>query len=218
MKIVLASFLAMICFPGSAMSQTECLVSLNVDPDKSVTFLSFGDTSSTEIASTMNCVDAENFRAQMFISGEAIDPNVLGDESQLRAKIEKLRTDLSATKGALAKTTSRAERVAILKGLGATVAAAATITAAAGCFTTGTTCVAALGGVVTIVGTISSMSDDAGDLADKATIALDRITQITAALDTIESQLDQNLSSQSKLRYNSVFKSLCDAIRNQCMN
>ncbi|MER8492528.1 hypothetical protein NKH53_30515 [Mesorhizobium australicum] len=218
MRVATASFIALICFPGCAMAQAECLASLNVDQNKSVTFLSFGDTSSTDVASTMNCVDAENLRTQMFISGDAIDPNLIGDESQLRAKIDQLRADLASTKDALAKATSRSERVAILKGLGATAAAAATVTAAAGCFTTGTTCAGALGGVVTIVGIISSMSDDAGDFADKARVSLDRIDQIAEALDNIESSLDQNLSSQSKLKYNTVFNSLCDAIRKQCMN
>lgn len=202
---------------SSALGQAECLASLNVSAGKSVTFLAIGPGAGDKIAQTMTCPTAEKLRGDMFVSGQALDPNLLGNANQLRSKITDIRSRLATHKTELQNAATRAKREAIFGTLKITLAAAGTASAATGCVTSGVSCVAAFGGAVGLYELIDSLANTAGDLAQQAVRARAEIDKILPVLQAVEAQLNDNLAQQGKLRYNVAFTEMCKAIKQQCM-
>jgi hypothetical protein len=214
---MLLSIITISAVSSAAFAQADCLTSLNVKADKSVTFLSFGPAAGDRVTKNMSCLSAESLRAAMFLSGQALKPDLLGSAIQLRAKIGDIRAKLAAAKTDLGNASTRAKREIVLQTLKLTLAAAGTAASATGCISSGTTCLVALGGVVTLYGLIESAATTAGDLAQQAAQARAEIAKILPVLQALEGQLNDNLAQQGKLRYNVAFTEMCRAIKQQCL-
>lgn len=201
----------------SAFAQSNCLTSLPIDPAKSVTFLNFGPSPGDRIVRSMKCSEAENIRANLFVSGQAINPDLLGRASELRSKIAETRAALSAQKVALQTASSRVARETALKSVKIALAVAGAASATTACFTSGVTCIVVVSSAVTLYELVDSLGTTAGDLAQQASNARGEIDKIIPALQAIETQLNDNIAQQSRLRYNAVFDALCQAIKQQCL-
>ena len=215
--LVLATSMLGCALLGSALAQEDCLASLNVNPSKLVTFLTFGPNAGDKVSQTMSCPVAEQMRADMFVSGQAVDLNLLGNANELRKKVDDLKAKLTEHKAALQNASTRATREAALKSLKITVVAAGTVSAATGCVTSGTTCIPAVGGAVALYELVESTASAVGDLAQQAMRARGEIDKILPLLNALDVQLNDNLAQQGKLRYKLAFTELCKAIKQQCL-
>jgi hypothetical protein len=218
MRILKSLIVVIACaLSGAAFAQATCLQSLPVKPSKSVTYLNFGSTAGDKISKTLGCPIAEGMRTEMFLSGEALNPDLLGKANQLRGKIADTKTKLASYKGQLQTATNRATRETILKSVKLSLAVAGAASATTACFTSGVACITVVSSVVTLYELVDSMATTGGDLAQQAATARAEIDKILPALQAMETQLNDNLAEQGKLRYNTVFNELCTAIKQQCL-
>lgn len=196
----------------------DCLVSLDVDPGKTVTTLNLGASNSESIVLTMSCVAAEKMREEMFISGQAIDLDGLGKKSVIVENIKKLKAQLDSSRESLIAANSKAKRQAALKVAAGFGSAAGVVAGSAGCVAGGIpACFAAFGSAVALVALVDSAADSASDLKAQADAAAAEIQKLTPLLSEMQSHLDEAQTDQYKLRYNQLFTALCESIRAQCM-
>ena len=82
-------------FATPATGQDDCLASFNINPSKSVTYLSIGPNASDRIETTISCSVAGQMRDEFFVTGKTIDPNFFSNADQLRAKILQIKEQLA---------------------------------------------------------------------------------------------------------------------------
>jgi hypothetical protein len=197
-------------------AQQDCLSSLNVDPAKSVTFLSI-DNGTDKLATNMSCSAAESLREQMFRSGQ-FDARLFDDTNQLRAKLSSTRDALANANTKLQTAQDRASRELALKAVKTPLASGALAYSTVGCVLKRSTkaCVAAVASLVALWESLSNLPPS-DDLTKIATQAKNEIPGLQSTLEAFESQLDQNTVQQSKNKYNAMFVEMCSSVKQQCL-
>jgi hypothetical protein len=116
-----------------AVGQDDCLAAYSVNTAKSVAYLSIGPSADDRISTTMSCSVADAMRDRLFLTWHTFDPNVLGNASQLRAKISQIRMRLAEGRTELQAATIPATQLGAIQSLKDTVLAAGLASAATGC-------------------------------------------------------------------------------------
>ncbi|WP_354269298.1 hypothetical protein [Bradyrhizobium japonicum] len=208
-----AVLMIMACIPARA--QQDCLSSLIIDSSKSVAFLSLDD-GADKLATTMSCSAAESLRDEIFRSGK-FDAKLFDDANQLKSKIKSGREQLTNANARLKAAKDRAAREAALKALKADLAATALVFATVGCAIKKSTkiCAPALASLTALWESLSNLAPG-NDLVATVRQASSDIDTAQTALQEWETALDQNITQQSKNKFNAMFVAMCSSIKQQC--
>jgi hypothetical protein len=193
-----------------AVGQDDCLATYSVNTTKSVTYLAIGPSADDRISTTMSCLVADAIRDKLFLTRHTFDPEVLGNASQLRAKILEIKMRLAEGKSELEAAATDATRLGAIQDLRDTVLAAGLASAA-----TAATCKPAVGASVALYE--SRLPSNVGDFATQVSAeAQKQFNILDSMLQSIQAQINDNVAQQSKLRFGSVIAAICTAIRQQC--
>ena len=211
-----AAGLAMIgwIFATPAVGQDDCLATYSVNTTKSVAYLSFGPSADDRISTTMSCSVADAMRDTLFLTWHTFDPNVLGNASQLRARILQIRMRLAEGRTELEAARAPATQLGAIQSLKDTVLAAGLASAVTGCIVSAATCKRAVGASVALYQ--SGLASNVGDNAQASTQAQTEMNILDSMLQSIQAQITDNVAQQSKPRFGTVLNSICAAIRQQC--
>ena len=198
-----------------AVGQDDCLATYSVNTTKSVSYLAIGPSADDRISTTMSCLVADAMRDKLFLTRHTFDPEVLGSASQLRAKILEIRMRLADGKSELEAAATDATRLGAIQDLRDTVLAAGLASAATGCIVSAATCKPAVGASVALYE--SRLPSNVGDFATQVSAETQKqINILDSMLQSIQTQINDNVAQQSKLRFGSVIAAICTAIRQQC--
>jgi hypothetical protein len=154
-------------------------------------------------------------RDKLFLTRHTFDPEVLGSASQLRAKILEIKMRLAEGKSELEAAATDATRLGAIQDLRDTVLAAGLASAATGCIVSAATCKPAVGASVALYE--SRLPSNVGDFATQVNAETQKQFNILdSMLQSIQTQINDNVAQQSKLRFGSVIAAICTAIRQQC--
>jgi hypothetical protein len=153
-------------------------------------------------------------RDTLFLTWHTFDPNVLGNASQLRAKILQIRMRLAEGRTELEAATIPATQLGAIQSLKDTVLAAGLASAATGCVVSAATCKRAVGASVALYQ--SGLASNVGDNAQASTQAQTEMNILDSMLQSIQAQITDDVAQQSKPRFGAVLNSICAAIRQQC--
>jgi hypothetical protein len=201
-------------FATPAVGQSECLATYSVNSTKSITYLAIGPSADDRISTTMSCSVADAMRDKLFLTLHTFDPNLLGNASQLRAKILQIKMRLAEGKSELEAATTGATHLGAILGLKDTVLAAGLASAATGCIVSAATCKPAVGASVALYE--SGLASNVGDISQARAQAQTEINILDSMLQSIQAQINDNVAQQSKLRFGAVISAMCAAIRQQC--
>jgi hypothetical protein len=198
-----------------AVGQDDCLAAYRVNTTKSVTYLAIGPGTDDRVSTEMSCSVADEMRDKLFRTGRTFDPNLLGNAGQLRSRILQIKTRLAAGRSELeAASTGATHRGAILT-IEDTVLAAGLASATIGCIVSAATCKPAVGASVSLFA--AGMASNVGDITQQARAqARTDINTLDSMLQSIQTQINDNVAQQSKLRFGTVLSAMCTAIRQQC--
>ena len=202
-------------FAAPAAGQDDCLASFNINPSKSVTYLSIGPNASDRIETTISCSVAGQMRDEFFVTGKTIDPNFFSNADQLRAKILQIKEQLANGKTELEEATTEPAHFSAVLHLRDTVLAAGVATATTGCIVSEEACKPAVRASVVLYGLANSASK-VGSLAQARAQALREISTLDSMLQSIQAQLNDSIAQQSKRRFDVVLSEMCIAIKQQC--
>jgi hypothetical protein len=202
-------------FATPAMGQDECLASFNVNPSKSLTYLSIGPNASDRIETTISCSVAGQMRDELFLTGKTIDPNLLSNADQLRARILRIKEQLASGKMQLEEATTEPAHFSAVLRLKDTVLAAGLASATIGCILSEEACKPAVRASVVLYDLAVSASKVA-TLAQARAQALREVDTVDSMLQSIQAQLNDSIAQQSKRRFHAVLSEMCIAIKQQC--
>ena len=212
-----AAMLGMIgwIFATPALCQEDCLASFNVDPSKSVTYLSIGPNTDDRISTTMSCSVAENLRDEVFSAGQTIDPDLLANVNRLRSRIVEIKMKLEAGRSELESATSMPGHLSAVRYLKDTVLAAGVVIATTGCIVSAETCKPAVESSFSLYELAVSASK-VRDLPQSRAQAQAEIGKLDSMLQAIQAQLNDNIARQTKVRFGIVLSEVCKSIKQQC--
>jgi len=145
-------------FATPAAGQDDCLASFNINPSKSVTYLSIGPNASDRIETTISCSVAGQMRDEFFVTEKTIDPNFLSNVDQLRAKILQIKEQLANGKSELEEATTEPAHFSAVLHLKDTVLAAGVASAITGCIVSEEACKPAVRASAVLYGLANSAS------------------------------------------------------------
>jgi hypothetical protein len=177
-------------------------------------YLSIGPRADDRINTTISCPVAEATRDRLFLTWHTFDFNVLGNASQLRAKILEIRMWLAEGRTELDAARIPATQLGAIQSLKDTVLAAGLASAATRCIVSAATCKRALGASVALYQ--SDLASNVGDNAQASTQAQTEMNILDSRLQSIQDQITDNVAQQSKPRFGAVLNSMCATIRQQC--
>jgi hypothetical protein len=202
-------------FATPAVGQDECLASYKVNPSKSVTYVSIGPNPDDRIDTMMNCSVAEEMRDALFLTAKTIDPNVFDDATRLRSKISEITMRLANSKSTLEDATIGVAHFSAVLNLKEPILAAGLASATVGCIVSLEACKPAVRASVVLYEVAVSASK-VGDLAAAREQAERELSTLHSMLQSIPARLNDNITHQSKLRFNVVLSEMCRAIKQQC--
>jgi len=202
-------------FATPAAGQDDCLASFQVNRSKSLTYLLIGPKASDRIETTISCSVAEKMRDEFYATGKTIDPNLLSNANQLRAKILEIKMRLARDKAELEETTSEVARFSSILRLRETVLAAGVASATTGCMVSEGACKPAVKASFALY-EIAVSASEVGNLAQARSQALKDISTLDLMLQTIQSHLNDTIVEQSKQQFDVVLSEMCTSIKQQC--
>ena len=215
-----ATLVAIGCaFSTPAVGQDDCLASFKINPSKSMTYVSIGPTASDRIDATMSCSTAGNMRDEFFVAGKTIDPNVLSNANQFRAKILEIKMQLAIGKSKLEQATQATTEVGTFQNavlyLKETVLAAGVASATTGCILSEEACKPAVRASIALY-ELANSADQVGNLTQARAQAQREISALDSMLQSIQAQISDNIVQESKRRFDVVLSQICRAIEQQC--
>jgi hypothetical protein len=197
-----------------AVGQENCLAAYSVNTAKSITYLAIGPSADDRISTTMSCSVADEMRDKLFLTSHTFNLNVLGNASQLRAKILEIKMRLADGKSELEAARTGATHFGAILSLRDTVLAAGLASAATGCIVSAATCKPAVAASVALYEL--GLASNVGDATQASAEAQKEINVLDSMLQSIQAQINNNVAQQSKLRFGSVVSAICTSIRQQC--
>jgi hypothetical protein len=203
-------------FSTPAVGQNDCLASFKINPSKSLTYVSIGPTASDRIDATMSCSIAGKMRNEFFfVTGKTIDPNMLSNANQFRAKILEIKMRLANGKSRLEQATAEAAHFSAVLHLKDTVLAAGVASATTGCILSEETCKPAVRASIARY-EVANSADQVRNLTQARAQAQREISALDSMLQSIQAQISDSIIQESKRRFYVVLSEICRAIEQQC--
>jgi hypothetical protein len=121
---------------------------------------------------------------------------------------------LAAGRAELEVAVTGARHLSAIHGLEDTVLAAGLASAAIGCVVSAEGCKPAVGASVALFE--AGIASNVGDVTQARAQARTEINTLDSMLQSIQTQINDNVAQQSKLRFGAVLSAMCTSIRQQC--
>jgi len=204
-----------------SLSESDCLRSFDVKPDRFVTYIAADPTDTYKVEiNSMSCVAAEMFREKLYVS---MDKDLYDSESALRTALSDSKTKLENLRGELANANDKNIAAAKMRGVGVTIASVAAIQTTAACASAVVNgvgivmCGPAVGASYGAYVAWNDLIEFSGTLAALKTKADAEITRHLGTIGALEQQLDATSAKNMRENYSALFVAICHAVEKQCL-